>query len=101
MEENIPTVTELAGLGSDTTALRVQCRGRSLITTLFSSPKADFLTKFSEMQSLVHAAKSCQGVQEPQLTNRSFHLEKVQAFGFFVGLFCFVPHLNSPTHTSD
>lgn len=41
------------------------------------------------MHSLVHAVKSCQGVHEPQFINRSFHLEKVKAFGFFVGLFLF------------
>lgn len=45
MEENRPTVTELAGWGSDTAALRVQCPGRTLITTLLSSPKANFLTR--------------------------------------------------------
>lgn len=72
MEENIPTVTEVAGWGSVTAALRVQCRGKSLITTLLSSPKADFLTEFSEMHSIVHAAKSHQRVHEPQFINRSF-----------------------------
>lgn len=93
MGENRLTVTELAGWGSDTAALRMQCMGRTLVTTLFSSPKANFLTW---VLRVVHPVKSCQGVHEPHFINRSFHLEKVQVFGFFLVWFVSFPNPTFP-----